>query len=105
MGLNECGCKGGTENTCQDSLAAVCMEMGVQNSLRECGEKLGKPMNPVLHFAMLKTQKIHIAMHYAILWVIANQDTSICLKRGHVVLMKICIGNKSVKMTLELTKI
>lgn len=46
MGLNECGCNGGTENTCQGSLAVVCMEMGVQNSLRESGEKLGKPTNP-----------------------------------------------------------
>jgi len=32
--------------TRQGSLAVVCMEMGVQNSLRESGEKLGKPMNP-----------------------------------------------------------
>lgn len=93
MGLNECGCKGGTENTCQGSLAAVCMEMGVQNSFRECGEKLGKPMNLVFHLAMLKTQKTH---GFASLWVIANQETKPCPKRGDVMHMYNCVENKIV---------
>lgn len=57
MGLNECGCEGGTENACQGSLAAMCMEMGVENSFRECGEKHGKPINLVFHPAILKSEQ------------------------------------------------